>query len=603
MRDTGQEKNLDYGVIGNCKTAAVISKCGSIDWLCLPNFDSPSVFSRILDEESGGSFAFVVSEEYECLQEYVYGTNILSTKFVSRDNIFEVLDFMPRYRTGENQYFMPAEIYRYISVLKGSPKVKIKYNPIMNYAREEVIHKKKQGYIKTYSKKNITDNMYLYSSLDSDAILEEKEIELKGKQYVLLSYNQKLIPIDLERIQLEFQRTKVYWLNWNNRSRKFYQYNNIICRSLLILKLMSFQESGAVVAAVTTSIPETIGEERNWDYRFCWIRDASMSINTLLKLGHQSAARRFMGFIKRILKSKSDSFQIMYAIDGSRKLEEQEIKHLAGYENSKPVRIGNAAYIQHQNDSLGYLMEVIYNYYIHFPGTLDEIEEMWEIVKTIVRTIYDDWREPDNGIWEFRNIKKHFVLSKVMCWVALDRAVNIARYLNKTEYETTWKEEAEMIKKDILTNGWNSEIQSFTQAYDSLDMDCSLLLMEYYGFINPKDERFVKTVHRIKEELYHDGLTYRYKMDDDFGAPLSAFTMCTFWLIRALYVIGEEKEAREIFDRLISYSNHLNLFSEDMDFKTKRLLGNFPQAYSHLELINTALLFADEKNFSKFITP
>jgi len=601
--DNKQLYSLDYGIIGNCKTAALVSKQGSIDWLCLPNFDSPSVFSKILDEKSGGSFEIITSEDYKCSQKYLNNTNILCTRFLSQDGSFEVLDFIPRYRTMNMDYYMPAEVYRYIRPLAGTPKLRIKYNPVMNYGNETAIHRIYSEYIKTSSNINDKDNIYLYSNIDFETILNSNEFILDKEKFILLSYNQKLRPIDPERVYLEYQRTKVYWLNWDNRSRKFEEYNEIISRSLLILKLMSYQDTGAVIAAVTTSIPETIGEVRNWDYRFCWIRDASMSIDTLIKLGHQSAAKRFMGFIKRILKTKADSFQIMYGIDGSRTLKEEILPHLSGFENSRPVRIGNAAYVQRQNDSLGYLMDVIYNYYIHFPGTLDEIEEMWEVVKNIVKTVYVDWRNTDQSIWEFRNREKHYVFSKTMCWVALDRASSIAKFLNKTEYETEWKEEATLIKEDIFAHGWNETIQSFTQSYDNSDVDSSLLLMEQYGFIEPDNEKFIKTVKRIKEELFHEGLMYRYKNDDDFGQPSSSFTICTFWLVRALYVIGEKEEALKTFNRLLSYSNHLGLFSEDLDFDSKRQLGNFPQAYSHLALINTALLFADEKAFSKFIRP
>ncbi len=244
-----------------------------------------------------------------------------------------------------------------------------------NYARDQIFHKSYDDYIKTYSTKDEKDNLFLYASIDYNAILESREVTLVQEEFFLLSYYQKLLPIDIERVYLEYQRTKVYWLNWDNRSKRNKTYNSIISRSLLTLKIMSFQESGAAVAAITTSIPETIGEQRNWDYRFCWIRDASMSIETLIKMGHQAAAKRFMGFIKHILKSKSDSFQIVYGLHGERALTEEILPHLSGFENSYPVRIGNAAYTQKQNDSLGYLMDVIYRYYIHFPGTLDEVEE------------------------------------------------------------------------------------------------------------------------------------------------------------------------------------------------------------------------------------
>lgn len=593
--------NLNYGIIGNCKSAALVSINGSIDWLCFPSFDSPSVFTKILDETSGGSFAFLVSDGYSHSQQYRKGTNILCTTFTSDEGSFEVLDFMPRYRTLQTDHFYPAEVYRYVRPISGKPRFRIHYKPVMNYAKETAQHCKFTDYIKTSSCENAKDNMYLYSSLNMVDILESKEIILRREEFLLLSYGQKLVTVDIEHVYLEYQRTKVYWLNWNNRSRKFNRYNDLISRSLLILKLMSFQESGAVIAAITTSIPETIGEVRNWDYRFCWIRDASMSIETLLKMGHQAAAKRFIGFIKRILKSKSDSFQIMYAIDGSRIINEEILKHLSGYENSKPVRIGNAAYNQRQNDSLGYLMDVIYNYFLYFPGTLHEIEEMWEIVKTIVKTVFDEWRNTDRSIWELRNTENHFVFSKIMCWVAIDRAASIASSLGKTEYEVDWRQEADIIKNDILQHGWNEELQTFTQTYDNLHVDSSLLLMEQYGFIEPDDEKFVKTVKKIKEDLLHNGLMYRYKNSDDFGHPSSSFTICTFWMIRALYVTGQKQEALKIFEDLLHCSNHLGIFSEDLDFDTKRQLGNIPQAYSHLALINTAQLFADEKVFSGFI--
>lgn len=595
--------SLDYGVIGNCKTAALISREGSIDWLCLPDFDSPSVFTKLLDKEKGGSFSFIVSDSYNIVQTYVPFTNILCTQFLSDEHRFEVLDFMSRYRTNQNDYYMPAEIYRYIRLIKGTPVFQIRHEPVMNYAQEAALFKELPHFIKTYSSANEQDNFYLYSSLDHPSILKKKEIRLEKDEYLLLAYNQKLIPIDMERVYLEYERTKIYWLNWYNRSRRFKQYEDAIARSLLILKLMSYQESGAVLAALTTSIPETIGEVRNWDYRFCWLRDASMSIETLIKMGHQSAAKRFMGFIKRILKAKTDTFQIMYGIHGKKQLEEKILPNLSGFANSRPVRVGNAAYFQKQNDSLGYLLDVMYRYYIHFPGTLDELEEMWEMVKSMVRAVYLDWSAPDQSIWEFRNKVDHFVFSKVMSWVALDRAVKIAGCLHKPWQEKEWRKEADQIREDILTHGWNENMQSFTQAYGSEDMDSSLLLMEYYGFIAPKDEKFIKTVKKIKEELYHNGLMFRYRNHDDFGLPSSSFTICNFWMIRAMFVIDEEQEALRMFHEVLTYSNHLGLFSEDLDFQTKSQLGNFPQAYSHLALINTAILFSEERKVSRFIRP
>jgi len=596
-------KNLNYGIIGNCRSGALISETGSIDWCCLPDFDSPSVFARLLDDEKGGFFSFGVDDNYKISQKYIYRTNVLCTEFRSAEGTFEVIDFMPRYKIAEDDYFAPSEIYRYIKLISGAPTFSVRYYPKFNYAREEVSNITEENYIRTYSRLNPTNCMYLYSSMNFSDILNSKDILLTHNHFLLLSYNQKLIEIDIDRVYLEFQRTKVYWLNWTNRSKKFKKYTEEILRSLLVLKIMSSHSTGAVLAALTTSIPETIGEARNWDYRFCWLRDASMSIDTLLMMGHHSSARHFLIYLKGILKSKNDTFQIMYGIRGERDLTEITLPHLAGYENSKPVRIGNAAFSQRQNDVFGYLLNVIYRYYTNFPGTLDEIEDMWEIVRNICRTISTHWEKPDKGIWEIRNEEKHFVFSKVMSWVAMDRAAEIAGLLNKRYYADTWRGIANDIKEDVLKNGWKEDQQTFTQTYCNSELDASLLLMAEYGFISADDIKYQKTVIAVKNALFYNGLVYRYKNPDDFGKPTSSFTICTFWLIQALFRIGMKEEAKNIFENLLGYGNHLGLFSEDIEFSSKRLLGNFPQAYSHLALINTAAMFSEENVLPKFIKP
>jgi len=596
--------HFNYGVVGNCRSAALISDRGSIDWFCFPDFDSPSIFARLLDDDKGGCFAFIVDEHYSVKQKYIEHTNILSTTFNSIEGGFEVIDYMPLYRIDQqNEYFQPPEIYRLIRLNHGTPRFRIDYHPALNYARDEVIHRTGTDYIKTLSVQNDIDTIYLYSSLDFEKILKRDEIVLIKDEFLLLSNNQKLVKIDQNRVELEYQRTRVYWMNWTNRSKKYTLYNDIIERSILVLKLMSYQRSGAVLAALTTSIPESIGDTRNWDYRFCWLRDASMSIETLLLVGHQGTAKRFMTFIKNILKKKSDTFQIMYGIRGERILTEEEMPHLSGYKNSSPVRVGNDAYHQKQNDSFGYLMDVIYQYYRYFQGTLDEIEDMFEVVKNMVTTVMDDWQKPDKSIWEIRGDEKHFVFSKIMCWVAMDRAVSIAKLLYKEDLAVKWLKVGDAIKEDVLTKGWKEEIQSFSQTYENTELDSSLLLMEAYGFISPEDERYRKTVEAVYLKLKYKGLMFRYNNPDDFGVPTSAFTICTFWMIRALFMIGRQEEARIMFDEMISYSNNLGLFSEDLDFETKSQLGNFPQAYSHLALINTARLFADTVEISRFIKP
>lgn len=579
---------LDYGVIGNCGTAALISRTGSIDWCCLPEFNSSSVFGKILDEEIGGSFEILVDESYTIEQKYHRSTNILSTKFSSGKHVFKVIDFMPRYQQGKGIY-NPPDIIRYFKYISGKPKFSILYDPKLEYAAantETIVHK---DYIKSATTEGTYDSLYLYTDLDKTTVIQGKEICLKESAFFLISYHQKLLEQTLERQYLKLQRTSVYWLNWANELTKYSEYSQQITRSALVLKLLSYDKSGAVLAAVTTSLPETIGEERNWDYRFCWIRDASMVIKVMSNLGQTNIVRRFMNFIIDIIPDKDEKIQIMYGINREKELTEETLEHLSGYKNSYPVRVGNAAYIQKQNDIFGILMDVIYQQFESFNTSLENSEMLWTITRSIVKIVDANWEKPDKGIWEIRTEDKHFTFSKVLCWVAIDRAVKIAKTVNKDEYAEQWQVLADTIKTDIETKAWNEKVQAYTQFYGSDDLDASNLLMQNYGFIKAKDPRFVQTVLATQKELCVDGLMYRYKNKDDFGLPSSSFTICTFWLVNSLNAIGKRAEARKMFDQLLSYSNHVGLFSEDIDFKTKRLLGNFPQAYSHLALIETAI--------------
>jgi GH15 family glucan-1,4-alpha-glucosidase len=581
--------NLNYGVIGNCRSAALISESGSLDWCCLPEFDSSSVFAKILDKKIGGSFEIIVEDSYKITQSYIHHTNILVTKFIEGDNKFEVVDFMPRYKTDENGYYSPPDLIRYIRYISGIPVFRIKYDPKLEYAKHSTKTIIGKEYIKSYTKKGNYNSVYLYTNLNYEKVLGSDEIKLEKDAFFLMSYNQKILGQNVERSHLKLERTKVYWLNWSDKTRRFKKYNDEVLRSALVLKLLSYNKTGAILAAITTSLPETIGEIRNWDYRFCWIRDASMVIKIMTSLGHYNVARRYLNFVIDIIPEKDEKIQIMYGINREKRLTEYILDHLSGYEDSAPVRIGNDAYRQKQNDIYGILIDVIYQHFNLYDTSLQNIEELWTIVRSIIKIVKDNWDKPDRGIWEIRTDHKHFTFSKVLCWVALDRAIKIASIINKNEYIDEWKNVAETIKKDILKNAWNNKIGSFTQSYESDDLDASTLLMEPYGFIDATDPKYISTVKETKRQLSKNGLMYRYKNKDDFGEPSSSFTICTFWLINSLYKIGEKDEAIKLFEQLLSYSNHLGLFSEDIDFVTKRLLGNFPQAYSHLALIETAM--------------
>lgn len=585
--------NLNYAVIGNCKTAALISEKGSIDWLCVPDFDSPSAFAKLLDEEIGGSFDIVTDESYEVTQKYVKNTNIVSTVFSSGGNCFEVLDFMPRYKTDDNTYYNPSEIIRYIRLISGSPTFTVLFNPKLEYAKHPTKIVNEGEYIKSFTTEVDYDSVYLYSDLNFDDIIEQRPIQLKGNAYLMLTYDEKILNQSLERQYLKLQKTEVYWLDWTNNLTSFAQYNEEIKRSALVLKLLSYDKTGAFLAAATTSLPESVGEERNWDYRFCWIRDASMAIHVISKLGHLNTVKRFMKFIIDIIPDKDEKIQIMYGINREKKLKEETLTHLKGYKNSAPVRIGNAAYMQKQNDIYGVLVDVIYQQFVRFKISLENSETLWTIVRSIVRIVENNWQKPDKGIWEIRTEEKHFTFSKVLCWVAIDRAIKIAKTIHKEKYLSHWQKLADEIKDNIHQNAWNERKQAFTQSYWTEHLDAANLLMASFGFIDAKDKRYVETVKQTEKELCFNGLLYRYKNEDDFGLPTSSFTICTFWFINALNSIGEHDKAKQMFDQLLKYSNHVGLFSEDLDFESKELLGNFPQAYSHLALIETAINLSD----------
>ncbi len=584
--------NLDYGIIGNCRSAALISKTGNLDWCCLPEFDSSSVFAKLLDEEKGGSFEIQVASGYIIKQRYKKHTAVLITHFSNGEDAFEIRDFMPRYRKEGGGYNSPPEVVRYFKHISGKPKFRLKYDPKLEYAFGKTETYVKKNFVVSLTRSKKYDTIFLYTSFNKNALVEGRDIEMTQDGYVLVGYNEKMFKPTVRKIYTELERTKVYWLNWSSKTPTYKKYNSQISRSAITLKLLSYDKTGAVLAAATTSLPETIGEVRNWDYRFCWIRDASMVIKVIGDLGHKNVARRYLQFIVDLMPDKDEKLQIMYGINREKKLTEQTLEHLAGYKGSKPVRIGNAAYKQKQNDIYGILMDVIYEQLAKYSNDIENGEELWGITKGIVWIVSNHWKEADKGIWEFRTEDRHFTFSKVLCWVAIDRAIKVARILRKAGKLEKWTALEQEIKKDIHANAWNEKVNAFTQSYGSKDLDASVLLMESYGFIHAKEPKFVSTVQAIEKELSNDGLLYRYKNEDDFGLPSSSFTICTFWFINSLYKIGEVEKSKTYFDRLLGYSNHLGLFSEDIDFKTKRLLGNFPQAYSHLALIECAINFS-----------
>ena len=398
---------------------------------------------------------------------------------------------------------------------------------------------------------------------------------------------------------IDYERTKTYWLDWTQKLRLPRNYREAAVRSAITLKLLSFEKTGAVIAAPTTSLPEIIGENRNWDYRFCWIRDASMTIELYARIGHSNTAARFMNFILSLLPNKTDNIRVMYSITGEKQLVERTLPHLSGYENSQPVRVGNNAYIQDQNDLYGELIEAIYTYFIiNHKRDLQQTEEIWTVVRTLVKKVAQIWQTPDSGIWERREKLQHYVHSKMMNWVAMDRAAKIAKLLNKKMYVKEWNKLAGLIRADILENGWNEKLQAFAMYYGADIYDASNLLMLHYGFLDKKDPKMISTVKEYHKHLTQNNFTFRYLAEDEFGQPKNAFIVTTFWMINSLYLIGEKDQARQMFEHINKQRNALGLFSEAIEIANGRLTGNFPQGYSHLAHIQTILLMETDYDWS-----
>lgn len=596
----------DYhmGMIGNGRTCALIDAAGTIVFCCLPSFDSGTMFACLLDQQAGGSFGIEMVDGEVTGQHYEKKTNVLVTRFEGAGGAFEVVDFMPRYtsdgRAGSEDD-VAADIVRKLTLLSGRPMIRVKYDPQLEYARGVTKLARTNGMIKattewSHDHGTVYESAYLWTDLDSAAVHEGTATPLEGDRFLFLSYHDKVQVPDIDLVELMLQRTRSYWMLWIARTHLPIQYREAAQRSALVLKMLQFGPTGAVLAAATTSLPETIGEERNWDYRFCWLRDASMTVAVLFRIGHPAMATRFVDWILRTVPTKDDSLQIMYGLRGEKVLTEITLDHFAGYKGSRPVRVGNAAYSQEQHDIFGVVLDVIYQDLNRRQRTPESLDRIWTQVRSVVRTVALAWKKPDRGIWEIRGEMRHFVFSKVLCWVAIDRAIRIAELLEKNEWAALYRPLLAQMHEDICHRGWNAEKGCFVQSYGVADLDASNLLMAEYGFLDPADPRFVSTVECTRKELCVDGLMYRYRNQDDFGEPQSAFTVCSFWLVKALASINRRGEARKLFESLLSAANGHGLYGEDLDFKSRRHLGNFPQAYSHLALIDCALELSKEED-------
>lgn len=580
-----------YGLIGNCVSAALVSSDASVDWMCMPYFDSPSAFAKLLDPVKGGSFKIEGVDAVSVSQEYLQATPILKTHVETRDGVFEIYDYMPRFLKDSGEYYCPAEIQRIVRVVSGKPRIRVKIDIRPNYGACGCHFENHREYLKFLSDAGDYHSYYFYTDAPFSDILESRELSPEGSAYFVLAYHEKVRPFNAEHVSEEFERTQNYWLKWAKKSKVPAKHKDMIVRSMITLKLLMYQRTGAVIAAPTTSLPEILSKERNWDYRYCWIRDASMITELFGRLGHIESSARYMNFILDRMLLKNDGIAVMYGIHGEKILTEKILEHLEGYGGSKPIRIGNDAYLQSQNDLYGELLDAIYTHFeFHAKTGFHFDQELWTVVRSLVNWSKNSWEKPDNGVWEYRGGVQHHVFSKLMNWVAMDRAGRIAKIIGKEEYAEDCARMAEKIRADIYQRGWNDKVRAFTMHYGSDQADAAVLLMLHYGFLTQDDPRMAETVDFCFRELVRDGFVMRYTAEDDFGRPENAFLICTFWMVNALYLVGRKKEAAEMFDRALKSVNHLGLMSEGLEPETGRQTGNFPQGYSHMAFIQSALL-------------
>jgi len=595
----------DYGLIGNMHTAALVGRNGSIDWLCLPHFDSPSVFAAILDDKKGGYFRIApTAERVTRKQVYWPETNVLITRFLLDDGVIEVIDYMPvGLKRGDPGF---RQLVRRVEAIRGSVPVRVECYPAFNHARDtHKVDVTEAGAVFRTDNLDLELTTRVPLTVNQERGGVEAALELKqGEKAVFV-----LRPLDPkhkgaqvfadETEQTLFEQTVRYWHKWISRCAYKGRWREMVYRSALLLKLLTFEPTGALVAAPTTSLPEAIPGPRNWDYRYTWIRDASFSLYALLRLGFTDEASAFMGWLEqRCHERKPDGgLQVMYGLHGEHELTELVLDHLEGYKGCKPVRIGNGAANQLQLDIYGELMDSVYLYNKYgSPISWD----LWTELTGLVEWVCNNWRQPDEGIWETRGGKQHFVYSKLMCWVCLDRALRLAEKRSLPADWGRWIRCRDEIYLDIMKNGWCKKRNSFVQYYGSESLDASNLIMPLVFFVGPNDPRMIGTLDAICRDpseggLLSNSLVYRYNVEqfkDGLAGSEGTFNMCTFWLVEALTHAGKVDrgrldQARLIFEKMLGYANHLGLFAEETSVHGEAL-GNFPQAFTHLALISSA---------------
>jgi GH15 family glucan-1,4-alpha-glucosidase len=583
----------EYAAIGDGRTVALVARDGSVDWLCLPDVDSASMFGRLLDAERGGYFALEPAVPYQAERGYQHHSNVLETTFSTAEGRVRVTDAMTL--TDITRISPMRELVRKVEALAGTVPLRWRFEPRYEYGLADTRLELREG---RWFAHHRADAVVLGLCDVGEGTFREAGVEgelrlAEGQSAVFslagASREPAVIP-GREDSERRLERTKRFWPEWVGRTAYDGAWRDAVTRSALVLKLLTFAPTGAIVAAPTTSLPEWIGGGRNWDYRFTWLRDASWTLDAMLRLGFHDEAHAFFWWLMHASRLTQPKLQILYKLDGSVHTDEQELDGLPGYRGSQPVRIGNGARDQEQLDLYGAVLEAIW-LYGKAMGRLDG--DTGKEVAQIADYVAEHWRDKDNGIWEVRDERAHYIQSKALCWVALDRACSLAQEGLIPDRHHEWRRTADEVKAFVDEQGWDEALGSYVRAPDLRELDASLLTLAILGFHHPNGERIEGTIAAIERELREGPYVYRYRGGDGLSGKEGAFLTCSFWLVDAFARAGRVDDANALMEELVGLANDVGLYSEEIDPKTNEFLGNFPQGLTHLALINAAVSIAD----------